>query len=95
MLGAPQNAVAKLAGARIGTLHHYFSNKDGLLGALIARNICRFVEEVEAPSVVATGRGALDGIIQATVRHQMCRPHWRGCSITWKLVCRSMPTHRS
>lgn len=72
--GFTTNSVAELAGASIGTLYQYFPDKDALLGALIARETSRFVEEVEAATIVVAGREALDRLIQAAVRHQMHRP---------------------
>jgi len=72
--GFTTNAVAELAGASIGTLYQYFPDKDALLGALIARETSRLVEEVGSASMVATGWGALDGVIEAAVRHQVRRP---------------------
>ena len=72
--GFTTNAVAELAGTSIGTLYQYFPDKDALLGALISRETSRLVEEVEAASIVVAGRGALNGVIEAAVRHQMRRP---------------------
>ena len=72
--GFTTNAVAELAGASIGTLYQYFPDKDALLGAVIARETSRFVEEVGAATTAPSGREALDGLIEAAVRHQMHRP---------------------
>jgi AcrR family transcriptional regulator len=72
--GFTTNAVAELAGTSIGTLYQYFPDKDALLGALIARETSCLVEEVEAANIVVAGRSALDGVIEAAVRHQVRRP---------------------
>lgn len=72
--GFTTNAVADLAGASIGTLYQYFPDKDALVGAVIARETSRLVEEVEAATLMVAGREALDALIQAAVRHQVHRP---------------------
>lgn len=68
------NAVAKLAGVGIGSLYQYFSNKDAITGALIAREADRLIVELEHITATARGAEALDRVIAAAVHHQLGRP---------------------
>ncbi len=86
--GFTTNAVAELAGTSIGTLYQYFPDKDALLGALIARETSRLVEEVEAASIVVAGRGALNGLIDTKCVALV----WHDCSTSRKPAFLSMST---
>lgn len=73
--GYTTNAVAEVAGVSIGTLYQYFPDKDALMGSLIARETERLLHEVEAASTRSDPHDALDGVIEAAVRHQVRRPN--------------------
>ena len=72
--GLTTNSAAELAGVSIGTLYQYFPDKHALLGALIARETARLVEEAEAACLITAGTEALDALVRAAVRHQLRRP---------------------
>jgi AcrR family transcriptional regulator len=62
------NAVAERAGVSIGTLYQYFSNKDVLMAALIAREQARRVDGVRAAFVGLPANATLEDAIRAIVR---------------------------
>lgn len=72
--GYTTNAVAKRAGISIGSLYQYFSNKDSITRALIARETQALLAEVEKAASSSEGWEALEQIIVVAVGHQLGRP---------------------
>lgn len=75
--GFNTNAVADLAGASVGSLYQYFPNKNGLLAALIHRELDTLRSEVRAAVEAAGGDDLLADLaplVAAAVRHQAARP---------------------
>ena len=74
--GFSTNAVAERAGASIGSLYQYFSNKNGLIHALVKREHSELLagltairEHGEGP-----GLGMIDDLIDLAVDRQLRRP---------------------
>lgn len=72
--GFNTNAVAERAGVSIGSLYQYFPNKDALIVALIQRESQRFRRDLAYALGRRTTKGALEGMIIASVRQQLQRP---------------------
>jgi AcrR family transcriptional regulator len=73
--GYNTNAVARRAGASVGTLYQYFPGKDALTLALLLRED-RLFHDAAAATVALTGfHAALNAFIDVAVRQQLSRPN--------------------
>ncbi|NYE59329.1 AcrR family transcriptional regulator [Duganella sp. 1224] len=75
LAGFNTNAIARRAGASIGTLYQYFPSKDALTLALLLREEAKAHAEAEAAAALPAWRDALTAFIDAAARQQLTRPH--------------------
>jgi AcrR family transcriptional regulator len=73
--GFNTNAVARRAGASVGSLYQYFPSKDALTLALLLREDGIFYEAASATLALPTCREALTSFIDVTARQQLTRPN--------------------
>ncbi|MEV4781100.1 TetR/AcrR family transcriptional regulator [Burkholderia sp. LMU1-1-1.1] len=73
--GYNTNAVARRAGASVGTLYQYFPGKDALTLALLLREDRLFHEAAAATVALPGFHAALGAFIDVAVRQQLSRPN--------------------
>jgi len=73
--GFNTNAVARRAGASIGTLYQYFPSKDALTLALLIREEAKAHAAAVAAAALPSWRDALTAFIEVGARQQLTRPH--------------------
>lgn len=73
--GFNTNAVARRAGASIGTLYQYFPSKDALTLALLQREEGVYREAAAAAAALPDWREALIAFISVSARQQLERPN--------------------
>lgn len=73
--GFNTNAIARRAGASIGTLYQYFPSKDALTLALLLREEARAYDAALAAASMPLWRDALAAFIDVGVRQQLTRPN--------------------
>lgn len=72
--GFNTNAVARRAGASVGSLYQYFPSKDALTLALLLREDAAFYAAASAALALPTWREAISAFIAVTARQQLTRP---------------------
>ena len=72
--GYTPNDIAARAGVSIGSLYHYFPNRDAITGSLIDRHTSRVAHYVKAALLVQDPSEALREMIDAAVQSQLTRP---------------------
>lgn len=73
--GFNTNAVARRAGASIGTLYQYFPSKDALTLALLQREEGQYRAAATAAAALPDWREALGAFIEVSARQQLERPN--------------------
>ncbi|WP_343726251.1 helix-turn-helix domain-containing protein [Herbaspirillum huttiense] len=73
--GFNTNAVARRAGASIGTLYQYFPSKDALTLALLQREEGKYREAATAAAALPDWRGAVRTFIEVSAQQQLARPN--------------------
>jgi AcrR family transcriptional regulator len=73
--GYNTNAVARRAGASVGTLYQYFPGKDALTLALLQRETRLFHEATVAAAAMPDFSAAMSAFIDVTARQQLARPN--------------------
>ncbi|MRW93158.1 TetR family transcriptional regulator [Duganella sp. FT80W] len=73
--GFNTNAIARRAGASIGSLYQYFPSKDALTLALLQREEAKAHADAAAAAALPACREALAAFIDAGVRQQLTRPN--------------------
>jgi len=73
--GFNTNAVARRAGASIGTLYQYFPSKDALTLALLQREEGKYREAATAAAALPDWREALSTFIAVSAQQQLERPN--------------------
>lgn len=73
--GFNTNAIARRAGASIGTLYQYFPSKDALTLALLLREEAKAHAQAAAAAALPSWRDALSAFIDAAARQQLTRPN--------------------
>lgn len=75
LAGFNTNAVARRAGASIGTLYQYFPSKDALTLALLMREEAKAHAAAAAAAALPSWREALTAFIDVGVAQQLTRPN--------------------
>jgi len=69
------NRIAERAGASVGSLYQYFSNREAIVAALAARERAALLAEVRAAAAAGGApRATLSAMLEAALRHQFARP---------------------